>query len=567
MSSPGILIVGAGPTGLTLAIELARRGVPFRLVDQRTKRHGQSRATDIQARTLEIFDDMGVIGAFLEAGQWRSRFSIHANGAQSVVRVDGADSPYPTMLGLRQDESEALLEAHLQALGGQVAWGVRFATLRQHSDGVDAVLLHPDGRWEEPRFRWVVGCDGAHSAVRVAVRGTFEGHTFPDRWFLADLRMAWPPGPEEVGILFNPPSALIVLTLPQGWVRVFGIATPEIEAAWGEDGLSPEQHGALVSTALGTPVQVDALGWSTRFTAHTRMVDRYRFGRVFLAGDAAHIHSPIGGHGMNLCIQDAYNLGWKLGLVERGEAPEALLDSYPVERMPLARSLLKETDLQHRGGSMTHPLAIRLFGVMSQGMFSLLDQVPAARDAFFRHAMQLDMDYLDSPWVGEARHALPGHLTASDQDEAPSWAEWRAFAAGPRPGTRAVDLPLPHHPAGSFFGVLRGTTFLLVLFDGHAPTEAGYRGMAAVAAEVRERWPARVRVVMVSPSAGAVDALPDEPVILDPGGALHRRYGAESEALYLFRPDGYIGFRSQPIQAEPLRAHLELVLGRDTDPP
>jgi len=554
VTASDLLIVGAGPTGLTMACELARRGVGFRIVDRDPVHHGESRATDIHPRTLELFHDIGVLEPILERAARRTAISMYADGERFLhVQLDGADTPYCFMCGLPQNEIEHILETRLGELGGKVERNVRLAGICDRGDdGVDATLLHPDHTWTEPRFRYLIGCDGAHSAVRAGLEMALEGSTFEERFLVADVKVDWDLAPEEVHLFSSEHGVLLVLGLPGGWVRLFGdLDEGELPA------LDRATCEAMIRDRVGTSSTVREHGWIQIFKVHTRMAREFQRGRVFLAGDAAHIHSPVGGHGMNTGIQDAYNLAWKLALVCSGGAGPTLLDSYSVERMPIARGVLDETDLETRISLWRNPLARGALNTF----FGLAAKLGPVRRKMIAGALETTVAYRKSPIVGEHRSSVfAAPVVHSDRAEAASLGDRAAFSDGPLPGDHLRDVALDG--GSSMIDLVRGDRHTLLLFDGHAPTEDGYRRISDVAAHVAQRYGDRVRVHVVVPHADKPAALTwNGSLVLGANVALHARYGAHAECAYLVRPDRYIGFRSQPIDRDALDAHFTRVFG------
>jgi 2-polyprenyl-6-methoxyphenol hydroxylase-like FAD-dependent oxidoreductase len=552
MNTPRILVVGGGPVGLTLACELYRHGVSCRIVEQEILRHEQSRATDIQAGTLRVLEDMGVLRAFHEAGAERDELAMFADGELIAhMSVTELDTPYPYALGLGQNESERLLEEHLNRLGGTLERGVRVTGVSDGPGGVEVTLATDSGDSVET-YDWVVGCDGSHSAVRKSVGLKLTGSTLADRFFLADVDYVSDRSDREISFWTGAHGALIVLPIP-GTVRVFGDLSAtdvgEIDLAF----VRREIQNRTRENADAT-----ALGWAATFNVHARIVDSYRMGRVFLAGDAAHIHSPAGGHGMNTGVQDAYNLGWKLALVVRGEAHETLLDSYDAERRPVGRAVVTETDWETRAATWRSAIGQRTVGRLIG--FAL--KLTPIRQRMMNHALELDVGYPASPIVGESRPSLlSAHLVGSDETEEPCVGQWREFGAGPGPGLVAPDVNWAH---GRLYDSLVGTQHTLLLFDGHADTEEGYARLNQTALDIEAEFGRHVRTHVVVPHAEVPAQLSAKSVLLDPDGDAHHRYGASAECAYLIRPDGYIGFRSQPAHGGEILGHLRRLFGVPT---
>jgi len=294
--------------------------------------------------------------------------------------------------------------------------------------------------------------------------------------------------------------------------------------------------------------------WSSRFRIHRRIVPSYRKGRAFFAGDAAHIHSPVGGQGMNTGMQDAFNLAWKIALVHHGLAREELLESYSVERRPIAQTTLQGTDMATRVVTLRNAVAREVRNHLAHFLASL---EPVQKRLTYA-AAELSLHYRKSPIVGEHRVPLvKSNVIADRRTESPSMSDWLDFGAAPSPGDRAPDVELRAESGPKrLFDLLRGTKHTLLLFDGAAATEEGYKNLATIARVVGERHPRTVATHVLVPHAERPASLGDASIVLDPHGAAHRRYGAGSECLFLVRPDGYIAFRSQPATLVPLMRHL-----------
>ncbi|RDI50802.1 FAD-dependent monooxygenase [Nocardia mexicana] len=362
--SPQVLIAGAGPTGLTLAIDLARRDVDVRIVDRAAQFFAGSRGDGIQPRTLEVFDDLGVLEAVFAAGSPQAPMRVHLDGEfvterrMTEPREPTPAVPYPNPWVLGQSDTESILRERLAEFGVQVEMSTELADFTQDTAGVTATLNGPGGT-ETVRADYLVGADGGRSTVRRALAIAFEGTTDESiRMLLGDVRAdALDHG---YGYWFahqDAPMEGIALT-PLPGRRLFQFAAPlsadtEPTRAVLQDYV--DRLARRTDIVLGEPV------WSTVWRPNIRLAQRFRDGRVFLAGDAAHVHPPTGGQGMNTGIQDAYNLGWKLAAALRGAPPldggfpdgEALLDSYATERRAVAARVLGiSTDLleKHRHG-------------------------------------------------------------------------------------------------------------------------------------------------------------------------------------------------------------------------
>ena len=552
------LVVGAGPTGLTMACVLAMHGMPCRIVDQGEARSTTSKAIAIQPRSLEVWESIGVLDAALAAGRRLHGANVYAGGKRLVhVGFDSADCPYPFILSLPQAESERILEKHLATLGVTVERRTRLTSISQVDEGAVATLHSPQGE-TRTLTPWLLGCDGAHSTVRKLLGVPIEGSKYDEAFVLGDVSIDWALPDDEIHTFFSPDGLLGAIPLPgeHRWRIVADVSrTGEPPAA---PTLAELETIARVRSAV--PLRLSDAGWTSGFCIHRRIVPAYRHGPVFLAGDAAHVHSPAGGQGMNTGMQDAWNLAWKLALVQKGAGRPSLLDSYSVERHPIAAATLHGTDLATRvvtlRSAITRELRDRIGG--------FLVNLEPVQQRMIAAAAELSLDYRKSPIVSEHRLPLARHAVIADRrTEAPSMSDWFDFGAAPSAGDRAPDVELTAPDVAQtrrLFDVLRGKDHTVLLFDGAAATTEGYQNLETIARRIRARYGKHVAVHVVVPHATVPRVLEwDGSILLDGHRALHRRYGAGSECLYVIRPDGYIGYRSQPAQVEPVMGYLATI--------
>jgi 2-polyprenyl-6-methoxyphenol hydroxylase-like FAD-dependent oxidoreductase len=418
-----VLIVGAGPTGLTLAAQLQAFGTGFRLVDRQPDRVHESRALAVQPRTLEVLAGLGLADTMVERGNPTVDLEVHGRTRTTrapLFDIGLDDTRFPFLLFLSQAETERILDEHLTAGGATIERGVELVGITQHPDHVACTLHHRDGHTEQVEARYVVGCDGAHSAVRQHAGIGFTGAAYPQTFVLADLDADGPRTGAAHGYL-SPDGLLFLFPLgqPAPWRMLVTAPGSVTESADTPPGLDELQ--ALADNHTGGAARLHDPVWSTYFRIHHRHATSYRRGRAFLAGDAAHIHSPAGAQGMNTGIQEAWNLGWKLALVVAGDAPEDLLGTYETERMPIGRYVLRLTDQAFRIATSTNP-AIRLLRTrLAPDLIRLGLSSRRGRALAFRSLSQLAISYRRSPACQEGEPRLRRGARAGDRSPTRQW--------------------------------------------------------------------------------------------------------------------------------------------------
>jgi 2-polyprenyl-6-methoxyphenol hydroxylase-like FAD-dependent oxidoreductase len=541
--SVDVLVVGAGPTGLTLAADLRRRGIDVELVERLAGPDIRSKGKGLQPRSIEVFDDLGVAQPAVAAGRSDHRLRLYAGGKLAAdldlpARPPQPDVPYPNLVVLPQWRTEQVLRDRLVAWGGAVRFGRRLVGLKLDGDGVMASIVDSSGTLERVRAAYVVGTDGGRSTVRRLAGIALRGDRHTEHFILGDVRIDGLPQDGSSFAWFDGDRYLAADPLS-------GDGVWQVQATSAEE-VSLELFQRLFAERGFPHVRLHDPTWLTNFSPNVALVDRYRAGRILLAGDAAHVHSPAGGQGMNTGVQDAYNLGWKLAAVVRGNASDRLLDTYEEERMPIARAVLAGSDLGHNAIFSSNPV---MTFVRDHVLVPVL-RLPAVQSAILDRTAELDVNYRGGSLSGE--WAAGGFGSAGER---PGVADRVRFARGPRAGDRAPD-------AAGLFDLFRGPHFTLLLFDGPAATGEGYRRLAATADQVRAALGPDVRVHLVVPGGRRPPRGFD--VFTDADGGAHRRYGAAAESLYLIRPDGYVAFRSQPAEAAPVLQHIAAMLGRPT---
>lgn len=537
MAQVHALVVGAGPVGLTAALELRRRGVGCRIVDRLAAPNQVGKAVGIQPRTLEIWEAAGLMRDALDAATPLRGQHVYVNGKQ-VAQLELTLPPEVPFgfVALPQYDTERMLTEHLQRHDTSVERGVELISFEQDADGVAAHLNGPDGP-ETVHAAYLVGCDGAHSIVRHGLDLNFAGDAFPEGYVLGDVQVDWSRPPGYVIRATHQSDGkvddlLVCIPLP-GWkrYRMSMLVPPELatqprsagEVAHGlEGGQAPQLHHiqAVLDRLAPEPTTASHLRWSSIFRISHRIVEHYGRGRVFLAGDAAHIHPPTGAQGMNTGIQDAYNLAWKLALVVKGSADTELLDSYDAERRPVGEEVVGRTVRHARAG---------------------FEGDPDDPSTIILREAQLLVGYPDSPIVHEDN---AGDLRT----------------AGPRPGQRAPDCRGLQRDTTSFplrlFELLDGTEHTLMLY---ADNDKEATALADVATAVTERTNGHLRPYLIVSQASEIPN-PAVPTLRDTAGEYRAAYDATSGCAYLIRPDGYLAYRTAHADTAHVLACLETVL-------
>jgi 2-polyprenyl-6-methoxyphenol hydroxylase-like FAD-dependent oxidoreductase len=538
------LVVGAGPVGLTMAAHLHHHGIPCRIIDRAPAPSDKSKALVLWGRSLEMLDDLGIAEDFLRTGTFLSAANLHG-GSRLLVRIpftlQGTEYPRPLMLA--QSETERLLAEHLRRVGIEVERRVELTAFTDHGDRVVATLRHADWREEQVSCGWLLGCDGAHSTVRHVLKMDFTGEAEPSDFVLADCRVEGPIPLDELSLFWHHKGVLAFFPFAAGRCRMIAdMGTAQATGHPPDPSLSDVQN--IVNERGPAGVKMSDPHWLAGFRINERKVADYQRGRVFLAGDAAHIHSPAGGQGMNTGMQDTWNLAWKLALVHKGHAHPSLLHSYTLERSVVGEMVLRNATQLTRVATMRNPIG----QFFRNRLVELVGHLSAFRRTFVRDLTEMSIHYPNSPLNGES-----GGIR---------WA-----SGGIRPGDRVTEARLREPGTGReqrLLLLLRGPQLNLLLLpavaDGGILTELNYSRN-----QIEEAYPDLIRVHLIVPG----DSLPQgvagfSSVWLDPTGSVRQALGAQDTALALVRPDGYLGYRSQPFRWGELRGYLDryLIAGR-----
>jgi 2-polyprenyl-6-methoxyphenol hydroxylase-like FAD-dependent oxidoreductase len=390
-----------------MAAELARYGISVRIVDKAAQRTDKSKALVVWSRTLELMDRMGCTDDFLAAGFKVSAMNIMAGPKQIAhVTLGGVATPHPYALMLPQSDTERLLEKHLNACGVQIEREVELTGLKSSTDEIVSTLRHPDGSEENVETSWLIGCDGAHSTVRHQLGMKFVGSTLISDWILADVHLSGVPMPEEVSVAWHSDGVLVIFPISRDRYRVIADVGEARAEKLRPDPSLDEVQAILDRRGPGNIHASDPI-WLAAFRINERKVSSYRAGRVFVAGDAAHIHSPAGGQGMNTGIQDACNLAWKLALVSRGICvAEPLLDSYSIERSAVGEQVLKGAGRVTSIGIMKGEIKQSIRNHIASLVFGL----PPIRAAMVNALTEISIGYPDSPLTARGTEMRGGPI-------------------------------------------------------------------------------------------------------------------------------------------------------------
>jgi 2-polyprenyl-6-methoxyphenol hydroxylase-like FAD-dependent oxidoreductase len=441
-TTANVLIAGAGPSGLLLALELCRHGVRPRIIDPLPGPSPLSRALVMHARTLELLDRHGLAGMFVARGEIVRGIALRRQGRVAASlplgRIGEGLSPFPFALMISQDQTELLLREALATQGIAVEWNTGLTGLTQDMAGATATLQAPGQPPETVSVAYVAGCDGAHSAVRHALGIGFPGGTYEQVFFVADTVTEGLSQDARLGrrleVSLAPRTFNAFFPMPRGRMRIIGLLP---------DGLAPEDATfAAVQPGLEAAehIRVQSVSWFATYRVHHRVADHFRQGRAFLVGDAGHIHSPAGGQGMNTGLGDAVNLGWKLAAVLQFAAPEALLDTYEAERIPFARQLVATTDRAFTGATRPTAWASFVRSWVAPLVLPLAVRVPAIRRLMFRTISQISIAYPHSALSrGRAGDVAGGQRLpwAAGRYEALRPVGWHLLHVGPMPAAQA----------------------------------------------------------------------------------------------------------------------------------
>lgn len=503
-----VIIIGAGPTGLALACQFIRYGIDFLIVDKSEGITAYSKALGVHARTLEIYEQMGLAQKAVEqgeiAGKVRMLAGAKVRGEVDLSRIGESLSQYPYMLVLEQSKNERLLHEYMQKHSKDVLWQTELVSFAQTNANVTAQFKTSSGNYLI-EAKYMVGCDGPKSPVRHSLGLVFEGSTFERIFYVADVQIDWPFPHDALYVCLARSSGMAFFPMPgENRYRIVGVFPEGFDKEESETLYEEIEH--YIKHESGINLDISHVNWFSTYKVHTRHVDKFSAGRCFLAGDSAHVHTPAGGQGMNTGIQDSYNLAWKLAFVLQGKANMRILESYNQERLKNAKHLVQSTDRMFNLVSSSGWLLKFMRTVVVPTMAKYIVNLKTVRNRFFPFISQIGINYRDS--------ALSHH----DSDDA------FKVKAGDRMPYFLVD-------GASVYDTLREPKFHLLIFINSAQVTEN---------RIKSKFADILDYQVLSLSENIVEV-----------------FGTDKAFTVLLRPDNHVGFIYPEISCDRVEVYLK----------
>lgn len=513
-----VLIVGAGPTGLMMAMVLQRYGIAFRIIEKKSAPTKTSNALGLHARSLELLDDLEIIEPFLKVGKKIHAASLHID-AKPLAKIDLAqlNSAYPFVLIVPQSQTEQILDARLNQLGVSVERNIELTNLQKNANSHQVSI---NGA-EDFNCQWIIACDGARSTVRELAQVPFKGRDIEQQFVLADVTAKTSIPSDQLSVYYTREGVLAVFPMESGEIRLVADSPGH---AKNPDEVNIE---TITQNRADRNFKITANNWQSTFWIHSKVIEKMRADRIFFCGDAAHIHSPAGGQGMNTGMQDAYNLGWKLAFVINGIADPNLLDSYQEERLPVVREMVKQTDRLTRMMLTKNPLKIAIRNCI---MRPLLNTAKINR----KLANQLSM--------------LAIHYPKSSNINYPSVIGNRS----PQPGDLVPEVKLLQPYSLSHY--LRGKDYYLLIFTGRELLPQQLTKIETIIQDLEKNAASYLKPIIITPKP--INVITTQ--ISDDDFAIHNQFAIERAALCLIRPDKYIAYCSHYLNQKGLNVYLAM---------
>ncbi|KTD35098.1 FAD dependent oxidoreductase [Legionella nautarum] len=521
-----VLVVGAGPVGLFCANELLRQGLRCRIIDKKSEITSHSKALGIHIRSLDLLEDCGFLDEIFTQGLKVDGVMIKSHGKE-LINASFADleNNRHFLIDLPQNKTERIFYNGLLSKGLEVEWNTELTELEQTANKVIATLQRTDGSQEKINASWLIACDGSHSTVRQLLYAKFVGSSYQQTFWLADIHMDWDLPENKIIVYASDKGPLACFPMGEQRYRLVMTAPEKIT----HQQPTMEDIKELFNLRSTDKATLSDGIWISPFGIDHRQIEKYRYDRVFFAGDAAHVHSPMGGQGMNTGLQDIYNLAWKLALVHKGFAHEKLLDSYQSERRPVAKKVLKKTGAMTRMLMLSHPF---LIGLRNKFLKSVISIKPIRR-IILKDLAELDISYADSPIV-----KILGKKTG--------------FKIG-----EFIDnfsLRDSHGKKKQFHQITQGTQHHLFLFSGLGNNQLSTLLDTALSIGQQYQGLIQTHLVLLNPTK---DAFQSHLVWIDTDQTIHKKFGLMQSTAILIRPDKYLGLSQTPVNQEELLRHLK----------
>ncbi len=525
-----VLIVGAGPTGLTLASELSRWGISCRIIDKAQHPSTTSKALGIHSRTLELFEQRGLLSTFLQNGLKAKDAYLHLSPTQAThIMFKLLNEPYPWIFILPQQDTEAILLRNLQEQGVKVEWSAELTQLYSTAKTVTATIQRAQGITETIKARWLIGCDGTRSTVARLAKFTFKSSAIEELFFLADVTIAGQAHKNTIHAWVNKEGVVATFPLPapNKWRVIINLPATKANNTIEPDLAILQQ---VLHQRTTWPLRLSDPVWMSRFKIKERLANTYQVNQVFLAGDAAHSHSPAGAQGMNIGIQDAYNLGWKLALVQKGIAQIPLLRSYQQERRPIAAEVVSTTSKSTKLMVSRTPLAKPLRNTLIKAVLGIkwLQKKVLYKASGLRHTYRnsfLSVNKFEKTTIKEKCSRL--------------------FTYIPVAGDRAPQVTLLKQDGKntSLFEEFNHPGFTLLIFEA-CPACTSTKNINQLTLEAKAVFRNLVKVICIQLTLLPDTTFPGTLQLKDTKQQAHKVYRASTPCFCLVRPDGYIGYRS-----------------------
>lgn len=523
-----VLVVGAGPVGLFCANELARQGLRCRIVDKKSELSDKSKALALHSRSLDLFEDCGFLDEILSQGLKVEGIIIKSRDKELIdANFTLLKANHRYLIDLPQDKTEGILHKGLMQKGLRVEWNTELIGIEQRSSNTIATLKQEDGQVETLHVSWLIACDGSHSTLRKLLYVEFLGANYNQTWWLADLVIDWALPETKMVAYMSDEGPLACFPMGHKRYRLITLAPYKID-----DDKEPTLADIEQVFRRRCPDKADLSEpiWINQFGITHRQIKKYRYERVFFTGDAAHVHSPMGGQGLNTGLQDIYNLAWKLALVQKGFAKEKLLDSYHLERFPIAKKVLQKTGLMTQITTLSNPL---LIGLRNYFLHFLIALNPV-KNFILRDLAELDLSYAKSP------------LTAA-----------LGKKTGFKIGEFVTDFSLSDAQSNEkklLRQITQGTSHHLFLFSGLNNSELSSLRDTAITIETRYHGLIKTHLVLAETSN--LNPAPHS-LWLDTNQEVHKGFAIQEATALLFRPDKYLSLTQTPINQQELLHHLE----------